>query len=358
MAGISLILPRQETEPANLQEMSMSSRVRWGVLSTAGIGAKKVVPAILKSTISQVVAVASRDISKADGYISRLGLGGTARAYGSYEELLADPNIDAIYNPLPNHLHVQMTLQAARAGKHVLCEKPVALSLQEAEQLREIPENIVFAEAFMFRYHPQWQRARAIVRSGELGDMRSVRVAFCYFNDDPANVRNRVDAGGGTVYDVGCYAVAAARYLFGSEPRRVVSLVDRDPGFKTDRLISVLADFGSGRQLAFTCSTQTVRHQSVEIIGTRGRVEIVIPFNAPTDDHTALLVDHGASLDGTLTRREIMPVADQYTEQADAFCRAVLGMDTLEWGVVDAIANTRVLEAIFASERNGAWQEV
>lgn len=333
-------------------------KVRWGILSTANIGLKKVTPAIMKSPLSEVVAVASRDVSKAEAYIAELGLTGKATAHGSYEALLADPNVDAIYNPLPNHLHVPMTLAAARAGKHVLCEKPIALNAKEAEQLRQIPKDIVFYEAFMVRWHPQWQRARDIARSGELGELRAVRGVFTYFLTDPTNVRNQADIGGGGIYDVGCYPVTGARFLLGAEPLRAVSLVDRDPVMKTDRLASVLLDFGGGRQASFTCSTQSVGHQSLELIGTKGRVELVIPFNAPADTATALIIDNGYSPDGHLSRREIIAPCDQYTEQANAFCRAILDKQPLEWGVEDSILSMKVLDAIFASEKTGAWANV
>jgi predicted dehydrogenase len=333
-------------------------KVRWGILSTANIGLKKVTPAILKSELSEVVAVASRTEEKAEAYIAALGLSGRARAYGSYEDLLADPDIDAVYNPVPNHLHVPLTLQAAKAGKHVLCEKPIALDAKEAEQLRELPPGIVFSEAFMVRHHPQWLRAREIARSGELGELRAIRGVFTYFLTDPTNVRNQADIGGGGIYDIGCYPVTAARFLFDREPKRAVALVDRDPALKTDRLASVLLDFGGGLQASFTCSTQSVGSQRLELIGTKGRVEILIPFNAPEDKATAILVDRGYAADGSLARREVFAPCDQYTLQADAFCRAVLGEKPLEWGVEDAIRHMKVLDAIFESERAGGWADV
>lgn len=338
--------------------MAEAKKVRWGILSTANIGVQKVIPAIMRSPHSEVVAIASRDLARAHTAIAHLGLRSHARAYGSYEELFEDANVDAIYNPLPNHLHVPMTLAAARAGKHVLCEKPIAMNAREAEQLRGIPAGVLVMEAFMVRLHPQWQRAREIVRSGELGDVRAVRAVFCYHNVDPANVRNMADIGGGGIMDIGCYPVVGARFFFESEPRRVVSLVDRDPTFGTDRLASVIADFGHGRQLCFTCSTQASAHQSIEVLGTKGRVEIVIPFNAPPMTPTAILIDAGVSLDGSLSRREIIPAVDQYTEQAEAFALAVLGQRELPYDIEDAILQMRVLDAIFASEKSGAWAEV
>lgn len=333
----------------------MTRKIRWGILSTANIGMQKVTPAIQKSASSEVVAIASRDLGKARAAADTLGI---EKAYGSYEELFADPDIDAIYNPLPNHLHIPMTLEAARAGKHVLCEKPVALSGEEAEQLRQVPKGIIVLEAFMVRFHPQWARAREIIRSGELGTVRAINAVFTYYNADPNNVRNMADIGGGGIMDIGCYPITAARYLFEDEPKRVVSLVERDEDFGTDRLASVLADFGNGRQLNFICSTQTAPHQRVQVLGSKAKLEIIIPFNAPPDERTAITIDVGAPFDGSLARREILPAVDQYTEQAEAFAQAVLGNTPLAWGVEDAIASMRVIDAIFQSEKSGGWAEV
>lgn len=332
-----------------------NERIRWGILSTANIGMAKVVPAIQKSPHSEVVAIASRSEEAAGRAADRLGI---AKAYGSYEDLLADPDIDAIYNPLPNHLHVEMTLAANAAGKHVLCEKPIAIRAEDAKKLRAARQDRLIMEGFMVRFHAQWHRAREIARSGELGDIRAVRAVFSYHNVDPANVRNKADIGGGGILDIGCYPVTAGRFFFEAEPLRVVSLLDRDPGFGTDRLASVLADFGDGRQLNFLISTQMVPNQSIELLGTKGRVEIVIPFNAPQGLATALLVDHGLALDGSLARREILPPSDQYTEMAEAFALAALGQGTLDYGVEDAIRSMQVLDAIFESERMGGWAAV
>lgn len=330
-------------------------KVRWGILSTANIGMEKVIPAIQQSSHSEVVAIASRDLAKAQQAADQLGI---AKAYGSYEALLADPEIDAIYNPLPNHLHVPMTVAATKAGKHVLCEKPIARTAAEAEGLRDCAPGRIVMEAFMIRFHPQWLRAREIIRSGELGEVRTINALFTYFNDDAGNVRNQADIGGGGILDIGCYPVTAGRFLFESEPKRVMALVDRDPQFGTDRLASVLADFGGGRQLSFTCSTQTVGEQSVTVLGSKAKLAIAIPFNAPANERTAITVDTGAPFDGSLARREILPACDQYTEQAEAFALAVLGEHTLPWGIEDAIASMKVIDAIFASEKSGMWENV
>jgi len=329
--------------------------VRWGVLSTARIGRFKVLPGMMKSPLCKIVAVGSRSEASAREMADELGI---PDAYGSYEALLAAPDIEAIYNPLPNHLHVPMTLAAARAGKHVLCEKPVALNAAEAAQLKDAPSGILIAEAFMVRHHPQWLAAREIVRSGEIGELRAVNVLFSYFNDDPANVRNQADIGGGGLYDIGCYAIVSGRFLFDAEPARVVSMIDHDPVFRTDRLSSGLADFGAGRRLTFTVSTQLVPYQRVQALGTKGRIEIQIPFNAPLGEATRIFVDSGASLGDASARTVDFPPCDQYQLQGEAFSRAVRGEQPLGHGVDDAVMNMRILDALFRSGETGLWGTV
>ena len=337
----------------------MTRKVRWGVLSTAKIGWEKVIPAMQKSQFCSIDAIASRDLGAAQSWAGKLGI---PRAYGSYEDLLADPAIEAIYNPLPNDLHVEWTLRAARAGKHVLCEKPFAMNANEAAQVRELagtgPGQVHIMEAFMVRFHPQWLRARELVRSGELGDLRTVQVAFSYNNQNAGNIRNKPENGGGALYDIGCYAIVAGRFLFDAEPLRVMALVERDPIFKTDRLSSALLDFGDGRRLDFTVSTQAAPFQRVQAIGTKKRLEIEIPFNAPPGEAMRLFLDDGQVIGGRAALQETLPACDQYTLQGDAFSRAVCGEIPLPYGVEDAICNMRVLDALFASERSGNWENI
>lgn len=330
--------------------------VVWGVLSTARIGIQHVIPAMRASPLVELRAIASRSLSAAEGAARSLGI---AQAYGSYEELLADPAIEAIYNPLPNHLHVPLTLQAAAAGKHVLCEKPVALSAAEAELLRAASRSVHIEEAFMVRYHPQWLRARELVRAGRIGTPQAVQVFFSYFNDDPGNIRNQPGIGGGALFDIGCYAVLAGRYLFECEPLRAVSLVDRDPQLGTDRLTSALLDFGSGRQVAFTVSTQSARFQRVQVVGTRGRIELFIPFNAVRGGEMRLAVDDGGQLDGSGITVETLPPCDQYRLQVEAFSRRLRdAAGPQPDGLDDAVAQARVMDSLWLSERTGRWEPV
>jgi predicted dehydrogenase len=330
-------------------------RVVWGVLSTAKIGLERVLPAMRASPLIDLRAIASRSLSAAQAAARSLDM---PRAYGTYEELIADPEIEAIYNPLPNHLHVPLTLQAAAAGKHVLCEKPIALTAAEAEALRDAARHVHIEEAFMVRHHPQWQRVRELVRQGRIGTPRAVQVFFSYFNDDPNNIRNQPAAGGGALYDIGCYAILCGRYLFECEPRRAIALVDRDLPLGTDRTTSALLDFGFGRQVSFTVSTQSCSHQRVNIVGTQGRIEIAIPFNAPRGAAMRITVDQGGALDGSGITTETIVAADQYRLQSEAFSRLVRGEPAPSWGVDDAIAQMRVIDALWRSETSDHWEEV
>jgi len=328
--------------------------VRWGVISTARIGTEKVIPGLMKSKELVVQAIASRTLATAKKAARKLRI---PVAYGTYEELLDDPAIEAVYNPLPNHLHVPLTLAAARKGKHVLCEKPIALTAAEAAELRSVPKGILVAEAFMVRYHPQWIMARDLVRKGRLGDIRAIQVLFSYNNVDASDIRNMADIGGGALYDIGCYAIISGRYVLGTEPERVVSLVDRDPKFGTDRTTSGIIDFGRGRHLTFTVSTQATLHQRVNILGTRARLEIEIPFNATQGGSMRVYLDNGKDLGGGSAKTLRLPRADQYQLEGEGFSRAIRGKEKLGFGVEDAILQARVIDALFRSEKTGNWEK-
>lgn len=326
------------------------SNVRWGVLSTANIGVEKVIPAMQRGNYCDMVAIASRNLEHARATASKLGF---AKAYGSYEELLADPEIDAIYNPLPNHLHVSWSIKALEAGKHVLCEKPIGLNAAQAQQLADAAAQhprLKVMEAFMYRFHPQWQRARELVLNGSIGELRTVQTVFSYYLDDATNIRNSPEAGGGALYDIGCYAISVPRFIFGAEPQRVSAIAEFDPRFGTDRLVSAMLDFGRGTA-TFTCGTQLSPYQRVTIFGTQGLVEIEIPFNAPPDRPCRIWAQQGEG-----EREEIvLPTVDQYTLQGDAFSRAILDDTTVPTPITDAVANMRVIDAVFQSAKSGSW---
>jgi len=327
----------------------MASKVRWGILSTANIGVDKVVPAMQQGAYCEVAAIASRDLHRAQAAAARLGI---PTAYGSYEELLADDAIDAVYNPLPNQLHVPWSIAALDAGKHVLCEKPIALSVAEAQELAAAAARrprLKVMEAFMYRFHPQWQRARQLVADGEIGDLRTIQSFFSYYLDDPDNIRNRPDSGGGGLMDIGCYNISLSRFIFDAEPRRVLGLMEYDPRFNTDRLASGILDFERGTA-TFTCSTQLAPYQRVNIFGTAGRIEIEIPFNAPPDRPCRMWLQRDAEVEEI-----VLDVSDQYTLQGDLFARAILDDTAVPTPIEDAVANMRVIEAIVRSAGDGAW---
>jgi len=324
-------------------------KVRWGVLSTATIGTGQVIPAMQQGTYCEIAAIASRSPEKAQAAAAQLGI---PKAYGSYEELLADPEIDAIYNPLPNHLHVPWSIKALQAGKHVLCEKPIALTSAEAQTLVDVARHypqLKVMEAFMYRFHPQWQRARQLVLEGDIGELLTIQSFFSYYEGDPNNIRNRDDVGGGGMLDIGCYTVSLARFIFGAEPNRVFGTVEYDPQLKIDRLASAILDFGRGTS-TFTCATQLLPYQRVNIFGTTGRVEIEIPFNAPANQPCKIWCQHGDE-----TEEIQVEASNQYTLQGDVFSQAVLNNTDVPTPIEDAVANMKVIEAVFQSAKTATW---
>jgi predicted dehydrogenase len=325
------------------------NKIHWGILSTAKIGTEQVIPAMQSGKHCKIVAIASRNLDRAQAAARQLDI---PKAYGSYEELLADPDIDAIYNPLPNHLHVPWSIKALNAGKHVLCEKPIGLTAAEAQELLEAAQKqpqLKVMEAFMYRHHPQWQRARQLVVEGKIGDLRTIQSFFSYYNTDPDNIRNMAEIGGGGLMDIGCYCISLSRFIFGTEPQRVCGIMEYDPQFKTDRLTSGMLDFGRGTS-TFTCSTQLTSYQRVNIFGTEGRVEIEIPFNAPPDRPCKMWHQYGAKI-----TEIVLDVCNQYTIQGDLFSQAVLNDTDVPTPLKDAVANMKVIEALIHSAKSGTW---
>jgi predicted dehydrogenase len=324
-------------------------KVRWGVLSTAKIGIEQVIPAMQSGKYCEITTIASRNLNKAQAAAKQLGI---PKAYGSYEELLADPDIDAVYIPLPNHLHVPWSIKALDAGKHVLCEKPIGLTTAQAQELLDAAQKrpqLKVMEAFMYRHHPQWQRARELVAEGKIGDLRTIQSFFSYYNADPDNIRNKADIGGGGLMDIGCYCISLSRFIFDAKPQRVFGIMECDPQFNTDRLTSGILDFGRGTS-TFTCSTQLMPYQRVNIFGTEGRVEIEIPFNAPTDRPCKMWHQHGTKIDEIL-----LDVCNQYTIQGDLFSQAVRNDTDVPTPLEDAVANMKVIEALVQSAKSGTW---
>lgn len=262
-------------------------KIKWGILSSAKIAREKVIPAMLQGVHCDITAIASRNITAAKEEAGRLHI---PKAYGSYEALLSDTEIDAIYIPLPNHMHVEWAIKCLEANKHVLCEKPIGLTSAQAQQLLEAANkypHLKVMEAFMYRFHLQWQYAKKLVDEGAIGELKTIQSFFSYYNVDPSNIRNKKDAGGGGMMDIGCYCISLSRFLFGKEPGKVFGIVEMDPQLQTDRIASGILDFTTGTS-SFTCSTQLMPYQRVNILGTEGRIEIEIPFNAPPDKETVI----------------------------------------------------------------------
>jgi predicted dehydrogenase len=322
------------------------TKVRWGILSTADIGMSKVTPAIQAARNAEVVAIASRDADRAAAAVAQLGI---STSYGSYESLLQAEDIDAVYIPLPNDLHAEWTMKAAAAGKHVLCEKPLAMTAAQAEEMVAVcaEAGIKLAEAFMYRHHPTWVEAVRLLRSGAIGELVAVQSWFSYFNDDPANIRNRVDNGGGAVMDIGCYNINLSRMLFDGEPITITSTVRRDPVMGIDTLTSAVLEFPGGGQSAFTCAIRSEPYQRVQIVGSEGRIEIEIPFNIPWDRETRIFVTSGGEPPvAPATETITFPAANAYTIEAELFGEAILTGGAYPVGPEDAIANMRVIDAI------------
>jgi len=331
----------------------MKNKVRWGVLSTAKIAREKVIPAIQKSSNGRVVAICSRNRDQAENTAKSLDID---KAYGSYEELLSDSDIDAVYIPLPNHLHVEWAIKAIQAGKHVLCEKPIGVSAAEASRLLvEAQKNnhLKVMEAFMYRFHPQWIKVKSLIKDGVIGEVKAVQSFFSYFNIDPQNIRNKIDVAGGALMDIGCYCVSFPRFLFDEEPIRVVSNIDRDPVMKTDRLTSAMLDFPGGKTSTFTCSTQLMPYQCAHILGTNGHIEIEIPVNAPKDAPSAIWVRTK-----TNSEKIVVNPVDQYTLQAEMFAKAILDKSSVPTDLADAVNNMKVIEAIFQSAEHNGWIDI
>jgi predicted dehydrogenase len=334
--------------------MPNNAKIRWGILGAAKIARDKVIPAIQAGNRGRVVAIASRALDRARAAAEQFAI---PRAYASYEALLADPEVDAVYNPLPNHLHVPWSLRALAAGKHVLCEKPVALDAAQAEQLAaaQAQTGLVVQEAAMVRTHPRWLGARDLVHAGRIGELRAMTGFFSYYNVSPHNVRNQPGMGGGALLDIGFYPVTMSRFIFAAEPVRVMGHLDHDPRFGVDRLASAILAFPSGHA-TFTCSTQLVAHQAADIFGTSGHIGIEVPWSMPADRPSRLLVDDGAHPTKDAAEEVWFPACDQWGVQCDRFCEAIANGGPAPVPIADSVANMRVLDAIARSSQTGRWE--
>ena len=332
----------------------MTKKVRWGILGAAKIAIKDVIPAMQSGENCEVHAIASRKLDKAQKIANDLNI---PKFYGSYEELLADSEIKAIYVPLPNHLHLEWTVKAAMAGKHVLCEKPITLNAAEVRKLIEVRDRtgVKIQEAFMVRTHPQWIAIHDLIKSGRIGDLQTITGFFSYFNNDKSNIRNKIEMGGGALMDIGCYCINISRFIFADEPKKVAGLIERDENTGIDKLTSAILDFPNG-QATFTCSTQLVPYQRMQFFGTTGRIEVEIPFNIPPKTPTRIFIDDGTDLYGKNIETIEFPAVDQYTIQGDLFSKAILENTEQAIGLEDSIKNMTVIEAVFRAAETGKWE--
>jgi predicted dehydrogenase len=325
-------------------------KVRWGVLGASRFAVDKMIPAIQGGQNGIVVALASRSEDKSAAVAARFGI---ERAYGSYDALLEDPGVDVVYVPLPNHLHVPWSMRALEAGKHVLCEKPIAVTAAEAARLVDAGARAgrLVQEAAMVRTHPRWLGAREVVRGGRIGELRAMHGFFSYFNDSPENVRNQPGVGGGGLLDIGFYPVTVSRFIFEAEPLRVLGLLDMDARFGVDRMASAILEYPRGHAV-FTCSTQLAAHQSLDILGTQGRIGIDVPWSMPDGRESHLLLDEGARGNSELR----FAACNQWGRHADLFAQAILDGTQAPVPIEDSVANMRVIDALFRSAQSGHWE--
>ncbi|WEX88451.1 Gfo/Idh/MocA family oxidoreductase [Sinorhizobium garamanticum] len=327
--------------------------LRFGILSTARIGRELVVPAIQDAENCVVSAIASRDLAKARAMADRFSV---PHAFGSYEEMLASDLIDAVYIPLPTSQHVEWTIKAADAGKHVLCEKPIALKAEEIDALIAARDSnkVLVSEAFMVTYSPVWRKVRSLLAEGAIGKLRHVQGAFTYYNRDPGNMRNVPELGGGGLPDIGVYPTITTRFVTGKEPVRIQANTDRDPEFGTDIYSSVRADFGDF-ELSFYISTQLAARQVMVFHGDKGYIEVKSPFNADRYGREEVELTNQNHAQSQLFRFQD---ARQYKLEAEAFSRAATGQPEEVVTLENSRLNQKLIDAIYRASEKDGWETV
>ena len=327
----------------------MSKKIRFGIIGAAAIAIEHVIPAMQNGRLTEVTAIASRDLKKSQKAADQLGI---EKAYGSYEELLADSDIDAVYNPLPNHLHVPWSIKALEAGKHVLCEKPIALNAEEAQMLIDASKkypHLKITEAFMYRFHPQWHKTRQMIDDGEIGKLQTIQTIFSYYDDNPSSIVNVKEYGGGSLPDIGCYPISLSRFLYREEPQRVIGRIEKDAELDVETSTAAIMIFSKGTS-TFTSSTRVYDRQRVNVFGTKGEIELEIPFN-PYNDRPAVIY---LKKDGKVQKIEI-DVCDQYGLQGDAFARAIIDDTDVDYPLEDAVKQMKIIDAVYESAEKEKW---
>ena len=325
----------------------MGKKIKWGILGSAHIATEHVIPAMLSCQYGEVYAIASRSTEKAQNIAEQFGI---PEFYGSYEELLADKEVDAIYIPLPNHLHVQWAIKALEADKHVLVEKPVGLSSKEAERLLQETKkypHLKVMEAFMYRHHPQWIKVKELVDQKAIGDIKTIQSSFSFFENDPNSIVNSKEFGGGSLMDIGCYPISLSRFMFNSEPKSISSVIEYHPDFKVDVLASGILEFETGTSVFFS-STQLADNQQAQIFGTKGNIKFELPFNPPIDRPSKIWFTIG---DDCQTIE--FETCNQYTIQADLFALAIRNNTPVPTPLEDSVKNMIVIEKLEESNLKG-----
>ena len=317
----------------------MDKKIKFGILSTANIAMTQVIPAMLKTKYCQVMGIASRSSKKAENAAKQFQL---PKYYCSYQSLLDDMEIDAVYIPLPNHLHVEWAIKALRAGKHVLVEKPIALSSSEANRLKDESKKhpkLKIMEAFMYKHHPQWIKTKKMIDNGDIGILKVIQSSFSFFDNKPESIVNNKALGGGSLMDIGCYPISVARFLFDAEPIKILANIDYHPQFKVDSIASGILEFKEGYSTFFS-SIHLAYNQQVKIFGTTGIIEFDVPFNPSNTVPSKIFYTKNEQKPETIE----FEICDQYTLQADAFASAIMKDKDVSTSLEDAVNNMVVIE--------------
>ncbi|WP_161974938.1 Gfo/Idh/MocA family protein [Bacillus timonensis] len=313
-----------------------NGRVKWGIIGTAWIAKERLIPAINAAENSELLAIASRSEEKAKDFAKTYSI---PRTYTSYEGLLQDPNVDAVYIPLPNHLHKEWTIRAAEAGKHILCEKPAALSVKEIEEMvfSCCQNKVVFMEAFAFRFHPEWRRLRQIVDSGQIGDLRTVQIRFSISVENSDDIRLNPSLGGGVLYDIGSYCINGIRYIMGNEPLEVQAFADFDDNNVDVSVVSSMR-FPGGRLAQFACTFQSDYNQSLEISGTEGIIRVNFPFR-----HPQIMIQKN----GKEEKKVFQDPVNAYVSQVEHISNCILMGKSPSYSPEESIANLKVIQSVY-----------
>lgn len=321
----------------------MSEKINWGILGAAAIAKDQLMPAIKQSTNSNLMALASREIEKAKIIAEANNI---PKCYGSYDELLNDPQIDAVYIPLPNHLHMEYTIKAIQKGKHVLVEKPICLKSNDVEEIIKVMNDfpqVKVMEAFMYKLHPQWIKVKELITDGAIGKLKFIQSSFSFFDDNPKSIVNTKEYGGGSLYDIGCYPVSVSRFLFDDQPKLICANMEIDPNLGIEVTTNCILEFENGRSQFFS-SIRMKDNQNVKIFGTEGIIELVLPFNPLPNKQAEIILIKNET-------KEIIKVdsCNQYEIEVSLFSKSIIENTEPPVSIYDSLNNMLVIDKIFES---------